>query len=73
MEITTSISLKNHRRPQGYQHKNWHQHQWAGAYRIPDATDWCNKCFKDDEWLFWWETFYFKNEEDYVLFLLKWK
>ena len=45
--------------------------QYTGAAEFEEIMVWCEEHFKRD-WLWRFETIYFKHERDKALFLLKW-
>jgi GNAT superfamily N-acetyltransferase len=47
--------------------------QWNGSALFEDILQWCRGTFGYVGW--WWEdvNFYFEREQDYALFLLRWK
>ena len=45
--------------------------QYNGKGQFEEVCDWCETHFGDN-WIWNWETIYFKREEDLTAFLLRW-
>lgn len=45
--------------------------QWTGIYEFGVILEWCEEQFNDD-FIWNFETIYFKHERDYSAFLLRW-
>ena len=45
--------------------------QYNGIAPFVEILQWCEKNF-DNNWIWNWETIYFKREEDKTMFLLRW-
>lgn len=45
--------------------------QWTGINEFGVILEWCEEQFADD-YIWNWETIYFKHEKDLTAFLLKW-
>lgn len=45
--------------------------QYNGAAEFGKIIDWCEEHF-GDEFIWNWETIYFKHERDYAVFTLRW-
>ena len=54
-----------------YIKKEFPSWQYNGAAPFEELLDWCEQHFGDD-WIWEWETIYFKHEKDLVFFKLRW-
>ena len=52
--------------------KNCYKHQYRGLVAIAELINWCEQNFGND-WVWNWDVFYFKNQQDLLYFVLKWK
>lgn len=46
--------------------------QYNGVAPWSDIADWCRNTFGEGKVNATWDTFYFKSEKHYMLFLLRW-
>lgn len=51
--------------------KTFPSYQYNGAATFQEIMMWCEEHFGND-WIWNYETIYFKHEKDYVLFSLRW-
>lgn len=56
---------------QRYVRQNFPSVQYNGKGQFKDVLVWCEEHFEND-WLWEWETFYFKTEHNKSFFLLRW-
>lgn len=46
--------------------------QYNGVAPFTDIVNWCQNTFGTENVLAKWETIYFYNERDYLVFLMRW-